>query len=98
MDMPNLPLLIEKVQRQREAEKALREHFYQMIDENTKMEFINGKIVFQSPVRKRHNDATGNIYMLFRAYAAKYDLGWVGIEKVMVSLTRNDHDRTADVA
>jgi Uma2 family endonuclease len=91
-DMPNLPLLIEQARIRLEAEKAIRQHFYETIDENTKMEFINGEIIFQSPVKKMHNEATGNIYMLLKVYALQYDLGWVGVEKVLVSLTRNDYE------
>lgn len=91
-DMPNLPLLIEQAQIRLEAEKVVRQHFYETIDENTKMEFINGEIIFQSPVKKMHNDATGSIYMLLKVYVLQYDLGWVGVEKVLVSLTRNDYE------
>lgn len=90
--MPNLPLLVEQAQRKLAEEKKMRQHFYETVDENTKMEFINGQIVFQSPVKKRHNDATGNIYLLLKAFSLKNDLGWVGIEKVLVSLTRNDYE------
>jgi Uma2 family endonuclease len=92
LDMPNLPLLIEQAQIRLEAEKAVRQHFYATIDENTKMEFINGQIIFQSPVKKMHNDATGNLYMLIKLYCSKHDLGWAGVEKVLVSLTRNDYE------
>jgi Uma2 family endonuclease len=91
-DMPNLPLLIEQARIKLEAEKAVRQHFYETVDENNKMEFINGEILFQSPAKKMHNEATGNLYMLIKVYASKYDLGWTGVEKVLVSLTRNDYE------
>ncbi|MFN8348078.1 MAG: Uma2 family endonuclease [Spirosomataceae bacterium] len=91
-EMPNLPLLIEQARIRLEAEKVIRQHFYETVDENTKMEFINGEIIFQSPVKKMHNEATGNLYMLIKLYTSKHDLGWTGVEKVLVSLTRNDYE------
>ncbi len=90
--MPNLLLLMEHAQLKLQEEKTLRQHFYKIIDENTKMEFINGEIVFQSPVKKMHNEATGNIYILLKLFVNKFNLGWVGIEKTLVSLTRNDYE------
>lgn len=90
--MPNILLLMEQAQQKLQEEKTLRQHFYKIIDENTKMEFINGEIVFQSPVKKMHNDATGNIYIILKLFVNKFDLGWVGIEKTLVSLTRNDYE------
>lgn len=90
--MPNILLLMEQAQQKLQEEKTLRQHFYKIIDENTKMEFINGEIVFQSPVKKMHNDTTGNIYIILKLFVNKFDLGWVGIEKTLVSLTRNDYE------
>lgn len=75
-----------------EQEQAERRRFYEMVDENRKMEFINGKIVFQSPVKKRHNTATGKLYKLLDTFADLFELGFTGIEKIMVSLTRNDYE------
>ncbi|MCA0229374.1 MAG: Uma2 family endonuclease [Bacteroidetes bacterium] len=62
--MPHAFLIIQKAQEALEKEKELRQHFYEVIEENKKMEFINGEIIFQSPVKRRHNDATGNIYKM----------------------------------
>jgi len=89
---PNAYLLIQQWQKQLETEHQLRHHFYEIIDENTKMEFINGQIVFHSPVKKRHGDATGLIFTLINCYTNQFDLGWTGIEKMLVSLTRNDYE------
>lgn len=86
------PDLLEEFQSAMEKEKAERRRFYDLLDENRKMEFINGEIVFQSPVKKRHNAATGLLYQLLNVFAAKNDLGFVGIEKILVSLTRNDYE------
>ena len=56
------------------------------------MEFINGEIVFQSPVKLRHNTAMKSISGLLNAIVVKRSLGYVGVEKILVSLTRNDYE------
>lgn len=90
--MPDAVLFVRKVQSALEAEQAKRRHFYEIVEENRKMEFINGEIIFHSPVKLQHNDATGLLYMLMKWFVNKHKLGFVGIEKVMVSLTRNDYE------
>ena len=92
LEMPNAAILAERIQSALEKEKSARKHFYEIIDENKKIEFINGEIVFQSPVKIEHNTATGLLYSLLRAFVTKNNLGFVGIEKILVSLTRNDYE------
>jgi Uma2 family endonuclease len=55
------------------------------------VEFINGEKHFQSPARMQHIETAGNIYLLLKAFCSKYDLGFVGYEKVLISLSRNDY-------
>ena len=92
LEMPNAVLFVRKVEAALEAEQKKRRHFYEIVEENKKMEFINGEIIFHSPVRLQHNSATGSIYNLLKAFVAKNNLGFVGVEKIMVSLTRNDYE------
>lgn len=92
LEMPDAVLFVQKLQAALEAESARRRHFYKIVDENKKMEFINGEIVFQSPVKLQHNNATGLLYNLLKSFVAKHKLGFVGVEKIMVSLTRNDYE------
>lgn len=92
MQMPNAAILAEQVKSALEAEQAKRRHFYEIIEENKKMEFINGEIVFHSPVKIEHNTATGFIYQLLNPFVLKNDLGFVGFEKILISLTRNDYE------
>lgn len=73
-------------------ERKKREAFYNDIDENMKVEFINGEIVMHSPVRKAHNEATKFLTELIDFYVRKNKLGFVGIEKIMTALTRNDYE------
>ncbi len=92
LEMPNAFLLVDKVKSRLDDEQKRRRHFYKIVEENKKMEFINGEIIFHSPVKLQHNDATILLGMLLKAFVAKHNLGFVGIEKIMVSLTRNDYE------
>ncbi len=92
MEMPNAVLFARKLDAALKAEQKKRQHFYKIIDENRKMEFINGEIFFQSPVKLLHNEATGNLFQLLKAYVSTNKLRFVGIEKILVSLTRNDYE------
>ncbi|TAE58928.1 MAG: Uma2 family endonuclease [Bacteroidetes bacterium] len=73
-------------------EQALRQEFYRTVDENRKMEFINGEIIFQPPVKLRHNSACGLLYHLINMHVITHDLGFVGLEKILITLTRNDYE------
>jgi Uma2 family endonuclease len=92
LHQPDAYLFVAKLQHALEVEREQRLHFYDIIDENKKMEFINGEIVFHSPVIKRHNMASGSLYTLANTFVQKHQLGFVGIEKILVSLTRNDYE------
>ena len=92
LQMPDAVIFAERLDSALKAEKKKRLHFYEIVDENQKMEFINGEIVFHSPVKKKHNAATGSIYTLLKTFVGKHHLGFVGVEKIMISLSRNDYE------
>ena len=92
LEMPQAAILSRQLVAALDNEQAERQRFYEIVEENQKMEFINGEIIFHSPVKKEHNSATGKIYKLLDTFADKYVLGYVGIEKILVSLTRNDYE------
>lgn len=92
LQMPDAVLFAEKLKSALQEEKKKRLHFYKIVEENKKMEFINGEIIFHSPVKKQHNSATKLLCLLIQTFVAKHKLGFVGIEKIMVSLTRNDYE------
>ena len=92
LEMPNAVLFARKLKSALEAEQKKRRHFYEIVDENKKMEFINGEIIFHSPVKLQHNSATKLLCGLLNAFVIKNGLGFVGVEKIMISLTRNDYE------
>lgn len=92
LEMPDAVLFVQKVKSALKAEEKKRRRFYEIVGENKKMEFINGEIVFHSPVKLRHNSATSSICNLLKTYVIKNNLGFVGVEKIMISLTRNDYE------
>jgi Uma2 family endonuclease len=92
MSLPSAPAIVEQARHALEAERQRREQFYNEISEYEKAEFINGEVVIHSPVKKEHNDASGNLYALLHAYVHKHNLGYLGIEKIMITLSRNDYE------
>ena len=89
---PDAVLLIHEFQQSLEEERKEREKFYELIHEDCKAEFINGKTIFQSPVKMRHWKVSMRLSALLHDYVTKNQLGEVGVEKVMISLTRNDYE------
>ena len=92
MNSPKLPLILENLQFKMSDEVKLRARFLNEITEQDKAEFINGEIIYHSPVRNRHLDVSVNLSGLLINYVKKNKSGKIGIEKMMVSLTRNDYE------
>jgi len=92
MELPNAAIILNEVSIKLEEERKKRAKFYNDITEQEKAEFINGEIIIHSPVKMEHNDATGSLYKLISVFNDKNKLGYVGYEKIMISLTRNDYE------
>lgn len=90
--LPNAPQVLKAVEDTLKEEKRAREKFYNEISEFEKAEFINGQVVIHSPVKKAHNASNGLLFGLINAYVNLHNLGFVGVEKIMISLTRNDYE------
>jgi Uma2 family endonuclease len=90
--MSHAYVVLQRIRSVLDKEKDLRKRFYQIIEDNHKVEFINGKIIFHTPSQKRHQDAVGNLIKLLPTFTEKHNLGWVGFYDIMVSLTRNDYE------
>ncbi|MEO1655150.1 MAG: Uma2 family endonuclease, partial [Bacteroidota bacterium] len=92
LERPDAPKIIQEVSQRLEEEAKKRKHFYDEISEYEKAEFINGEIIIHSPVKKEHNDVSSSLHALFSAYVKKHQLGYLGYEKIMISLSRNDYE------
>ena len=91
LDSPALPTLVERLRRTLADEAERRAAFRETL-EGEKAEFINGEVIVHSPARARHIAATKRILKLLDTYVQVHDLGWVGVEKALVALTRNDYE------
>ena len=92
LEMPDAVLFARKLDSALKAEQKKRRHFYEIVEENKKMEFINGEIIFHSPVKLQHNRSTTLLAKLLDTFVVKHKLGVVGVEKLLISLTRNDYE------
>jgi Uma2 family endonuclease len=89
---PQANLLLQEVQAALAEEQQKRERFYEDMTEQQKVEFINGQVFMHSPVKKRHNQVSLLLAKLLSTYVDIHNLGFVGIEKILVALTRNDYE------
>lgn len=92
LNEPDAYFLLQEAQSILNKERERRIQFYNEITEQEKVEFINGEIIVHSPVTKRHNIASGLLYRTLSIYCGKNNLGFGGIEKIMITLTRNDYE------
>ena len=92
LDSPSAPNIVARLQTALEAERQRRQQFYKDIDDDMKVEFINGEVVVHSPVKKEHTDATGFLYQILNPFVRLAKLGYVGHEKILTALSRNDYE------
>jgi Uma2 family endonuclease len=90
--LPELAIILERLEKEMVEEAQRRNQFYELIHENVKAEFINGNIVYHSPVMRRHWRVSMKVSKFLATHVDDNDLGEVGVEKVMISLTRNDYE------
>ena len=88
---PKLSLYAREIQSYLDEEARRREAYYDWLTPDIKAEFINGEIIVQSPAKKRHTDVVANLATLLRTYVDEHDLGFLGAETVLITLTRNDY-------
>lgn len=89
---PRLPEAVRRLQAVARAEAKQRRYFYDVVTEQQKAEFINGEIIVHSPVKYQHSQASFRLAALLGAYVQRRDLGSVGHEKLLITLTRNDYE------
>ncbi|MEZ4684801.1 MAG: Uma2 family endonuclease [Bacteroidia bacterium] len=89
---PELPAIVRDLTRRVQEEEKLREEYYALVHEDCKAEFINGEIIYQSPVRTGHWAVSMKLSSQLHQFVKKHDLGMVGVEKVMIKMTRNNYE------
>ncbi len=92
MDNPAAPSLVARLQTALDLERHRRQQFYAEMDESDKTEFINGEVIIHSPVKIEHSEISTFIVQLFNTFVRVNKLGFVGHEKILISLTRNDYE------
>ena len=92
LQMPDAVLFAQKLECALKAEQKKRRHFYEIFQENRRMEFINGEIVFHSPSLFYEVKAFGNLLNLISTFVSKNKLGEITFGKTLISLTRNDYE------
>jgi len=89
---PRLPEAMRRLQAAARAEAKKRRHFYDIVTEQQKAEFINGEIIVHSPVKLRHAVASDRLMMLLNVFVQKHGLGIAFHEKILIVLSRNDYE------
>ncbi len=92
LNSPGLPRLMDELAEIWNDEQKRRQEFYDWVSEDVKAEFIGGEIVVHSPVRRKHNIVLGFLYRILSIYQDKIGNGFVGYEKIMIHLDRNDYE------
>lgn len=92
LNSPRLPTVVQHLHALLDDEAQRRADFIDTVLESEKAEFINGEKIVHSPVKLRHNVVTKRLLVLLDAHVTRHSLGYVGYEKVMISLTRNDYE------
>ena len=73
------------------------DEFMQWADEDTNAEWVDGEVVWMSPVSLDSGDVTHFLSVLMRMYAEHYDLGSVYSERVLMRLATRPSGREPDV-
>lgn len=92
LQYPQVHLYLEQVQHALQEEQLRRKSFHSSLSEYNNPEFINGEIIEKMSNKLEHNQAARMLFQLISIHVQKYKLGLVGIEKLMISLTRNDYE------
>ena len=90
LQSPRLKDYVEELSSFVKNEEEKRSNFYATMTEQEKVEFINGEVITQSPIIRKHNVVGKLLLKLLDTYVHKNDLGFVGYEKILIKLTRND--------
>ncbi len=73
------------------------EYFLNEIAEQHKSEYIDGEIIIHSPAKKKHVDVNLNLVTIIRTYVVKFDLGFVGQEKILIKMNDSTNSYEPDI-
>lgn len=91
-DSPDVVLVMSRFQEYMAEEAKKKQAFFDLVHENMKAEFINGAVVMHSPVRMKHLLVSSNLSYELNHHVKQHNLGFVGIEKMMVQFSRNCYE------
>lgn len=92
MHSPELGKLVEELGEIWRDEQRRRHDFWASVDEGVKAEFIDGEVIYHSPVYGRHWMASSRLSRHVMNFVYDNNLGEVAYEKVMIRCTRNDYE------
>lgn len=92
MHSPELGKLVEELGEIWRDEQRRRHDFWASVDEGMKAEFIDGEVIYHSPVYGRHWKASSRLSRHLMNFVYDNNLGEVAVEKVMIRCTRNDYE------
>ena len=89
---PRLPEHVDGLLAFLKEEQEKRQDFYEWLTDDIKAEFIEGEVIVHSPVVIEHKIATKNLSYLLDTCVEKFELGFVGLEKILFKAVRNDYE------
>lgn len=92
MHSPELGKLVEELGEIWRDEQQRRHDFWASADEGVKAEFIDGEVIYHSPICTQEWTTSSNILRYLLPYVHDNNLGEIAIEKVMIRCTRNDYE------
>ena len=72
-------------------------YFLNELAEQTKAEFIDGKIIVHSPAKQKHIDANTSLTAILKIHVEQNKLGWLASEKALVKMKNSDNDFEPDI-
>jgi len=89
---PRAQIIADEIIEYLKEENKKRRQYFDEIDDSVKAEFINGEIVYHSPVNNSHNMVGTRLLTLLMHHVTLYKLGYVGFDKVSTQFTRNVYE------
>lgn len=91
LQMPHIYLFMRDLEDALAKEQEARTQYYEMIDAQKHVEFINGEITSSSLLSDKHQIVNQQLGRLFEKYLATHQVGTLFVENAHVFLTRNTY-------